>query len=172
MVRNPPWVELVQLVPVVSLALPFVLAGSVDLERAGPGFVLGASLTVPVTAAVLWRGHVLNPILVATALWLWVGAVALPLGLEPVASWLADTQAFGLFAASLLVGAAATATPTGYIGARHPDPVWVRRASLGLLGLTLVAVAWAWVFRHDVRLGGGLPFITLNVTRRVLLARA
>jgi hypothetical protein len=43
---------------------------------------------------------------------------------------------------------------------------------LRLLGLTLVIVAWAWFFRHDIRVGGGLPFIVLNVARRVMGRRA
>ena len=47
---------------------------------------------------------------------------------------------------------------------------WVRSRSLGVLGVSVMMLCWAWVFRHDVRLGGGLPFIVLNVTRRVLVA--
>ena len=35
--QNPVWAELVQLVPVLSLALPFVLQGAVDLSRAANG---------------------------------------------------------------------------------------------------------------------------------------
>jgi hypothetical protein len=36
----------------------------------------------------------------------------------------------------------------------------------------VLMVGWAWLFRHNIRLGGGLPFIVLNVARRVIGRRA
>jgi hypothetical protein len=171
--RNPVWAELLQLGPIISLAFPFILAGRVDLGRAGPGFLLGASLTLPITAAVLWRGHRPNPILVGTGLWLWLGLAAFYVPVPALKTWLIETQAFGLFVAALVVGTAATLwSPAGYVACASTDPRWTRKASLGLLGLTVVIVAWAWLFRHDIRLGGGLPFILLNVARRVIGRKA
>lgn len=171
--KNALWAELVQLVPIISLAFPFILAGKVDLGRAGPGFLLGALLTIPITAVVVRGKHLLNPILVGAGIWLWLGAMAFELPVAPLQAWLVDTQAFGLFAAALLAGVAATLiSPHGYVACRSDDPRWLRKASLGLLGLTLVISCWAWLFRHDIRLGGGLPFIVLNVARRVLGRRA
>jgi len=171
--RNPAWAELLQLVPIISLALPFIVAGKVDLARAGAGFFLGAILTLPVSAAVVLRKHLLNPILVGTGLWLWLGCAAFYLPAPTLVTWLVHTQAFGLFVAALLGGLAAMAlSPWGYIACRSSDPRWNRRASLSLLGITLVVVGWAWVFRHDIRVGGGLPFIVLNVARRVMGRRA
>ena len=171
--RNPAWAELLQLVPIISLALPFIVEGRVDLGRAGSGFLVGALLTIPVSAAVVLRKHLLNPILLGTGLWLWFGMVAFKLPSPPLAAWLGQTQAFGLFVAALGVGLAATVLfPQGYIACYSSDRRWLRNASLGLLGLTLVVVGWAWLFRHDIRLGGGLPFIVLNIARRVLARRA
>lgn len=171
--RNPPWAELVQLLPVISLALPFIVQGEVDLARAGLGFGIGAALTVPVHGLVQWRGHTHNPILVGTALWLWVGAVGFGLAVEPVTAAIASTKAVGLFAAALIVGVVATAAhPAGYVGVRSTDATWVRQASVGLLLLTAAALGWALWFRADIRLGGGLPFIVVNVVRRVMTMRA
>lgn len=167
--RNPVWAELVQLVPIVSLALPFIVDGKVDIARAGSGFLLGALLTVPVTVAVVARRHLLNPILLGAGLWLWLGAIGFMLPVPLLATWLAETQAAGLFLGALAVGTVATLVSRhGYIACYSPDPRFIRRASLILLGLTLLVAAWAWVFRHDVRLGGGLPFIVLNVARRMM----
>jgi hypothetical protein len=167
--RNPVWAEIAQLVPIISLALPFIVAGKVDLDRAGSGFLLGALLTVPISAAVVMRKHLLNPILIGTGLWLWLGAIAFQFHVAPLAEWLTRTQAFGLFVAALGAGIAATLlSPWGYIACGSSDPRWNRKASLSLLGFTLVIVGWAWLFRHDIRLGGGLPFIVLNVVRRWL----
>jgi len=70
---------LLQLVPIISLALPFIVEGRVDLGRAGSGFLIGALLTIPVSAAVVLRKHLLNPILLGTGIWLWLGAVAFKL---------------------------------------------------------------------------------------------
>ena len=61
---------------------------------------------------------------------------------------------------------------SGYIGYRHDDARWVRRASAALLALTALAGAWAFWFRTDVRVGGGLPFIVVNVVRRIMIRRA
>ncbi len=171
--KNKAWAELVQLVPIVSLALPFIVSGSVDLSRARSGFLLAAALSVVVSIVVLLARQLLNPILVGTGLWLCLGALAFGLPIRGVASWLVDTQAFGLFAAAWAVGLVATfAFRYGYVACSNANARWIRQASLGLLALTSVCVAWAWVFRHEIRLGGGLPFIVLNVARRLACRRA
>ena len=163
--------EVLQLVPVVTLASSFIVSGAVDLSRAGPLFGVAALLTLPITAVVVkWR-RPLNPILTGTALWLWVGAAAFLVPIDPLAQLLAETQATGLFVAALAVGAVSFTTPRGYIGADHDDPAWIKKTSFGLLLLTVLITAWAYVYRHDIRLGGGLPFIVLNVVRRVVIAR-
>jgi hypothetical protein len=171
--RNPVWAEMIQLLPVISLAFPFIVQGKVDLSRAGSGFLTGALLTVPITAVIVLRKHLLNPILVGTALWLWLGALAFNVPVAPLVAWLGETQAFGLFAAALLAGLGALLfSPHGYVACYSDDKRWLKTASLGLLALTCVVVAWCWFLRHDIRLGGGLPFIVLNVFRRVLARRA
>jgi hypothetical protein len=173
MSRNPPWSELVQLAPVITLACPFIVAGKVDLAQAGWGFLVGALLTIPISALVVLRGKLLNPILVGTALWLWLGAIAFQVPVPLLAGWLVRTQAFGLFVAAFLVGVASTLWfPQGYIACASNDPRWTRRASLGLLAFTAAVVVWAWLFRGNIRLGGGLPFIVLNVARRIVVRRA
>lgn len=171
--KNPPWAELIQLIPIVSLALPFILSGKVDLSRAGTGLVVGALLTLPISAAVLAKKASLNPILVGTGLWLWAGAVAFAVPLPALRAALVEAQGFGLFACVVLTGIVTLAlSPQGFIGCQHPDAGFVRKASLALLALALVALGWSWLFRHDIRAGGGLPFIVLNVVRRVVILRA
>jgi len=170
---NPPWAELVQLVPIVTLALPFIVAGKIDFERAGTALLVAALLTVPASALVLAKGRVLNPILVGTALWLWLAAAAFRAPAPGVVAVLSDAQGAGLFGGVLAVGLVSTfASPQGFVGCRHPDRAWLLRASLFLLALSAVALAWSWVFRQNIRLGGGLPFIVLNVARRMLVLRA
>jgi hypothetical protein len=171
--KQPVWAELVQLVPIVSFALPFVLKGEVDIGRAATGFAIGALLAVAISALVVRLGHVLNPILVGTGVWLCLGAVAFNVPVPALSAWLVETQAFGLFVAAFAVGVVAmNVSRAGTIGCRHDDARWVRRASFVLLALTALAAAWAFWFRADVRLGGGLPFIVVNVVRRVMIRRA
>lgn len=171
--KNATWAELLQLLPIVSLALPFIIEGTVDLSRAGLGFLVGALLTIPVTSVVVMRNQLLNPILIGTGLWLWLGAVAFYVPVTPIRDWLTQTQAFGLFVGAFCAGIWTTAfSPHGYIACGSGDAQWLRRASLGLLALTAVTLGWAWTMRNDIRLGGGLPFIVLNVTRRILSLRA
>ncbi len=171
--KNPPWLELIQLVPVVSLALPFIASGEIDLSRAGTGMLIAALLTLPIGALVQWLGGVQNPILLGTALWLWLGAAAFNLPLPELETVLVEAQGVGLFAGVLVVGIATTwLSPHGFIGCRHEDARFVRRSSLVLLALAAVALGWSFAFRHNVRLGGGLPFIVLNVVRRAIVVRA
>jgi hypothetical protein len=170
---NPVWAELVQLVPIVSLALPFILAGKIDFARAGTGLLVAALLTVPASLLVLMKKGVLNPILLGTALWLWVSAVAFQLPVLWLVAALSNAQGAGLFAGVLVVGVVSTLfSPQGFVGCRHPNRAWLLRASCVLVGLTAVMVGWSWVFRQNIRAGGGLPFIVLNVARRALVLRA
>lgn len=170
---NPVWAELVQLVPVVTLASSFLVTGEVDLGRAGPLFAVAAVLTVPATGLVWWRGHAANPILLGTAIWLWIGAAVFGAGSAAGTALLADARAAALFACALAVGVALTAaSPGGYVGAASDDPAWTRRTSIALLAFTTAALLWSWMFRADLRLGNGVPFIVLNLARRALIARA
>jgi len=172
-VGNKAWAELIQLVPVVSLALPFIVQGTVDLSRASTGFLVAAILAVPISALVLWAKQLLNPILVGTSMWLWLGALAFNLPIPALAEWLTQTQAFGLFIGAFVAGLGATLlSPFGFLACRAAEAGVARRYGLGLLGLSAACCAWSWAFRHDVRLGGGLPFILLNVVRRALCRRA
>ena len=171
--RNPAWAELIQLIPIVSLALPFIINGEVDLSRAASGFLLGAILALLLSAVVVNRKCVLNPILIGTGLWLCLGAAAFNVRLAQLSAWMVAAQGFGLFALVLAVGIVTTFwSPQGYIGHRHQDARWLRRASLTLLALSIIAVWWAYQMRSNIRLGGGLPFIVLNVVRRVLIVRS
>lgn len=171
--QNPAWLELVQLVPIVSLAFPFIVAGRIDLARAGSGLLVAALLTLPVSALVVWKQGVLNPILIGTGVWLWIAALAFMVPLTGLVGELSEAQGAGLFLGVFVVGLASTLlSPHGFIGARHPDAAWIRRTSGLLLGLSLVALGCSWLFRHNIRAGGGLPFIVLNVARRALVLRA
>ena len=168
--QNPVWIELIQLLPVISLALPFILRGEVDLSRAASGFLLGASLFAIVSWLVLHFQGVLNPILIGTGIWLVLGALAFNVPLEAIASRISATQGFSLFVVIAAVGVAATvASPQGFIGYRGSDAAWIRRTSLILLAVGVAAAAVAFRFRSDIRVGGGLPFIVLNVARRMLI---
>ena len=157
----------------ISLALPFIVQGEVELARAASGFLIGAVLFVVVSWFVLHRRGVLNPILIGTGVWLVLGALAFNVPIEFLASTLAVTRGFALFVVVVVVGLIATFTSkVGFIGCTSNDGAWVRRTSLVLLMLAIAAAAWAFRFRSDIRLGGGLPFIVLNVARRVIIRRA
>lgn len=161
-------IEVVQFVPTLMLAAGFVLSGEVDLALAGPRFLPAAVAAVAVVAALGWRRIDQNPILMGSDLWLVLGALAFNLPIPPLAELLGRAGGAGLFAGALLAGAAHTAlSARGYLGADAPKSV-VRAASIVLLVLTALAMAWAWQRPDSVRLGAALPFILLNVCRRVL----
>jgi hypothetical protein len=169
---TPAWAEIVQLVPVVTLALPFIVSGNVDLSEVSGNVLVAALLTIPATGVVMAKGHTLNPIALGTAVWLWLGSAALYLTLEPLRGWLLDAKGLGLFALVFLTGCAVTlGSDAGFLGYRGSSARARNRTSAVLLATSAGCVVWAWVFRHDVRIGGGLPFIVLNVLRRRLIAR-
>lgn len=164
--------EAVQFVPVITLASSFLISGGVDLQRAGTLFVIAGAGAVVITAVLLFFKVLLNPILVGTNLWLCIGALSFGLQINGLTGVLAQFQAGGLYACALLVGIVFTAVlPTGYIGMQHPDSATVKKMSIILLIVTGVILAWSLVLVKDIRLGGGLPFIILNMTRRVMINR-
>jgi hypothetical protein len=165
-------VEVIQFAPILTLASTFVVSGEVDLERAGTLFVVAAAEALVITGVLAAFRLALNPILLGTNLWLVIGALAFGLSIEPLAALVSRTRAVGLFGCALIVGGLLTAfAPRGYVGVELRDRGTVRRGSLIMLALTAVALVWSWSFVADIRLGGGLPFIALNVSRRVLARR-
>jgi len=130
-------------------------------------------ISLAVISLLRWARVVQNPIALGSAAWFWFGAISfwapVPAGLR----LLELSQASGLFLATLLVGGTATAlSPYGYVAVPTQDSRWALRASLGLLALNLGCLAWAWAYRFDIRMGAGLPFLVLNLVRRILGRRA
>ncbi len=165
-------VELVQLVPILTLASSFIVAGQVDLERASALFTVSAALAVVITTALAVARAPLNTVLLGTDLWLLLGAVAFGVPVGPLAAALGRLQGAGLFACVLLTGLVlSAAAPRGFLGLAAENGRRRRAGSLALLLLTAGALAWSAAFVDDIRLGGGLPFIALNVSRRILLRR-
>ena len=166
--------EVIQFVPIITLAFTFIAKGGVDLEQAGPLFVISGILAVGITIWLITANVTQNPILLASNIWLVVGALAFGVPIPALAALLSQTNAALLFAVILLVGITQTAlkTPTGFIGMTNVAPHIVRRLSLIMLGLSAAILVWAVMFKSNIRLGGGLPFIVLNVTRRMLMRRA
>lgn len=165
---------IVQFVPIITLAITFILKGDVDLEQAAMLFVVSGIMAVGIT---LWLAAVkvtMNPILLASNIWLVMGAIAFGVPVPSLATLLSQTNAALLFATVLLVGTVQIALkiPTGFIGMENADTRTVRRLSLILLALSAVILIWAFVFKDNIRLGGGLPFIILNITRRVMIKRS
>ncbi len=165
--------EIVQFIPIITLASSFIVKGGVDLNQAAALFVVSGVAAVVIAVVLAANKVLLNPILLATDVWLLFGAVAFGIPIQGLAAFLSQTNAVSLFATTFGLGAVLTfATPkTGFIGMANDDAGTVRRLSLILLGLSAVACVWAVVFKNNIRLGGGLPFIVLNVTRRMLIRR-
>lgn len=164
--------EVVQFAPILTLASSFIVAGDVDLERAGTLFLVAAAEAIAITCGLIALRRPLNPVLLGTNLWLLLGAVAFGIPVDPLAGVLGRIRAAGLFACALAVGGLLTAlSPGGYLGVQLLDRGAVLRGSGIVLALTAVALAWSWVFVDDIRLGGGLPFIALNVARRLIARR-
>ena len=171
---KPFFIEAIQFVPVITLASSFLVAGGVDLGRAAPLFVVSAAMAVIITVGLAAKQVLLNPILLGSNLWLFVGAIAFGLPVPPLADFIAFAEAAGLFGAILVVGIGyfVARSKTGFIGLPGGDAKVVRNLSIVLLALTALALGWSIVFLDNIRLAGGLPFILLNVTRRVLIRRS
>ncbi|MDP7111071.1 MAG: hypothetical protein QGH45_03865 [Myxococcota bacterium] len=165
-------VEVIQFAPILTLASTFVVSGEVDLERAATLFVVAAAEAVVITGLLAALRQPLNPILLGANLWLGVGALAFGLSIEPLAALVSRIRAGGLFGCALVVGVLLTAfAPRGYVGVELRDRGTQRRGSVLMLVLTAIALVWSAAFVDNIRLGGGLPFIALNVSRRMLARR-
>ncbi len=164
--------ELLQFVPILAFALPFMTAGAVDLSAAAPGFVRATVLAAAVMGLLHVLDHPQNPIHLATNAWLLGGAVAFTLPIGPVAGFYGDWGALGLFAVVGVWGLGQLGTGQGgFLLGRTATTRQLRVLTPAMIVLTAAAIAWAWVFRDNLRVGGGLPFIALNVVRRVVLKR-
>lgn len=166
--------EIVQFVPIITLSITFIVKGDVDLEQAATLFVVSGSMAAGI---MIWLAVVkvtLNPILMASNIWLIVGAIAFGVPVPFLAALLSQTNAALLFVIVFVVGAVQIAQkiPTGFIGMENADTPTVLRHSRILLALSAMILIWAFVFKDNIRLGGGLPFIILNVTRRLMVKRA
>ncbi len=164
--------EVVQFVPLLTFAAPFVLAGAVDLSAAGSSFALAGVLAVVLTGGLVATSATLNPILVGVNVWLVVGAAAFGGPFEALEAAYVSQQAVTLFVGIAGVGLVQTlVVPGGFIGSVDLPPEIARRASLALVAVALVALAWSWCFEGEIRVGGALPFIALNAVRRAMLRR-
>ena len=68
--------EVVQFVPIITLASSFIVKGGVDLNQASTLFVISGAGALFITLTLVYFKVLLNPILLATNLWLLFGAVA------------------------------------------------------------------------------------------------
>ncbi len=164
--------EASQFLPVIAFASSFIVGGGVDLKRASLLFVISAAAAVAITVFLIVKKAQLNPILLGTNLWLCFGAVAFGIPIPAFAELLGHVQAFGLYVTVFGLGAIlAVVSDEGYIGMDHPDKKTIRMLSFIMLALTVAALVWSYLFMESIRLGGALPFILLNVTRRMLMRR-
>ncbi|MBN2531157.1 MAG: hypothetical protein JXR76_32530 [Deltaproteobacteria bacterium] len=166
--------EIIQFVPIISLASSFIVSGGIDLNRAGILFVISGLMALCITIWLLVAKITQNPILLASNIWLMFGAVAFGVPIAPLARLLGQTNAVLLFATLVGFGIIRVITKpkTGFIGMTDAPANVIRNLSLVLLGLSIAALAWAILFKDNIRLGGGLPFIVLNVTRRIIIKRS
>ena len=164
--------ETVQFVPVIILAFSFLVKGDVDLNRAASLFLISGSIAAAITVFLVLKKTLLNPILLGTNIWLVLGAMVFSIPIPPLEDLIGSLQAAGLYVCVFVVAIVFTfGKRTGFIGMEHTDSSVIRKLSLIMLVLSGVVLAWSYVFVEDIRLGGGLPFILLNVTRRVIIRR-
>ena len=159
-------IEVVQFVPVLTLAAGFVISGEIDLSVAGARFAVAAAAALLIVGGLALRRVPQNPFLVGADLWLLLGAISFNVPIEPAKAALVQLGGGGLFLGALLVGLGYTvARPEGYLGVQSKQ---TRTLSVVLLLLTAAAAAWAMSRPEDIRLGAALPFIAINVLRRVM----
>ena len=159
-------IEVVQFVPVLTLAAGFVISGEIELAVAGPRFAVAAAAALLIVGGLALRRVPQNPFLVGADLWLLLGALSFNIPIEPAKAALVQLSGGGLFIGAFLVGLGYTATrPEGYLGVKSKQ---TKALSVALLLLTAAAAAWAASRPEDIRLGAALPFIGINVLRRVL----
>jgi hypothetical protein len=165
--------ETVQFVPVIILAFSFLVKGDVDLNRAQFLFLVSGTLAAVMTAFLIVKKVLLNPILFGTNIWLVLGAVAFSIPIPPLADLIGSLQAAGLYVCVFAVAIGFSfGKRTGFIGMEHPNPGVIRKLSLIMLVFAGLVLVCSYVFVDNIRLGGGLPFILLNVTRRVMIRRS
>ena len=90
--------EVVQFIPIIGFAFPFLVAGEVDVTTAAMPFMVTALLAVLITTGVAIMRAPVNPILLGSGLWLLLGAIGFGGGIAPLANALAALQGASLLA--------------------------------------------------------------------------
>ncbi|MCX7726600.1 MAG: hypothetical protein N2053_07100 [Chitinispirillaceae bacterium] len=143
-----------------------------DLARAKFLFLISGTIAVVMSAFLIVKKVILNPILLGTNIGLVLGAVSFSIPVPLLADIIGSLQAVGLYVCVFVVGIGFLFNKNiGFIGMVHPDFKVIRRLSITMLVFTGMVLVWSYIFVDNIRLGGGLPFILLNVTRRILISR-
>ena len=89
-------IEVVQFVPVLTLAAGFVISGEIDLSVAGARFAVAAAAAVLIVGGLALRRVPQNPFLVGADLWLLLGAISFNVPIEPAKAALVQLGGGGL----------------------------------------------------------------------------
>ncbi len=157
----------VQFLPLSLFASYAYARGEPTPERWYQAFILGASLSFLRLLFMAWRKMAVNPIIIGTDLYLYLGLVTCMTRAQVLIDLLAHLQATGFLAAILLVGIAATAlSPRGYVFAEGIGRAAVVKGSLVLLAVTVGATAMSYAFRGDTTYSGVIPAVMIALSQR------
>ncbi len=114
----------------------------------------------------------LNRIHVAIGLYFVSGSMALAFEWSWLNQFYGRTEATAMLYWVLLIGAVSTlASRAGFIGVEAAPALAVRRTSLALLGIALIATVFSGYFRGNVALSAYVPFVALFLGHALLRGR-
>jgi hypothetical protein len=142
-----------------------------DFERFKTAFTIGGSLAGLQLVWTLWRGTVVNRVVLGVNLYLLVGALSFYLDWVQLGRAYDNLRETGVVAAITLIGVLTTfASPYGFVGVAGPA-AQVRRLSLWMLSVAFVGCAISFWFRGNLLLSAAVPIIALQLSQRVLVRR-
>ena len=161
-------VQFIQLVPLIAFGVAARGGGDI-FER----MYIAGGLALPVLVFQYWPGRRHgDPLLIASNIYFVLQATAFLSDIAIVDQVSRFLREAGYFIVLLVAGTVfVMVSPRGLLGV-DAEPSLVRRYSLWLLGLIVVALGVSLVFRGHEVYAAFLPAITLFLTQQVLIHRA
>ena len=157
----------------LTVFLIYVSAAQPESPAAWRGpYYSAALLAALVTILRLVRHGLLNRIHLAIGVYFVSGSVALALQWSWMNQFYGRMEATAMLYWVLAVGALTTfASPVGFIGVAGVSLSRTRRASVALLGATVLAALWSRYFHGSALLSAYVPFVAVFLAQSVLRGR-
>lgn len=133
-------------------------------------FILSGSIALAVYAFILYKGKFVNRIWLGPNIFFMVGAVAFLFEITPILVFYHTYKGLSFLSGIFFAGLITTFfSPLGFFGVANKDEKTVRKASLQMLGVIVIAMIWSYITNdYGLHVSAVLPFIVIRVVSSIV----